>query len=347
MKTMDLLTLLGELDEGAISSSALEQTKRTKRRPLWGAVAACLCACMLGFSAWFFLPPMVITSNVLEITTLRIDSRLACYRVVETERMSPFEKTMLPDTPGEVLCTHGDTTFYTIQGASDLYYLLGKGTEGYILYEFDHFTSLVGVDMAESVWYDMGWLTDEDLAAFDCETVPSMGEILTLIYGVTSAEDVVSIRFDKSPAYRGGITKKVKVPPVTVKETKELERLYALIAAMAPIPFDERDTVDLGSVDVHDADYLEGRVPLSAQVNRRVTVTLESSRTLILYYYPATGLLRQGSEQYTVLSTADNQWLTALAEIDMAWRDWGTEKEHGYGGEGDETATIPAVLDPQ
>ena len=65
---------------------------------------------MLGFSAWFFLPPMVNTSNVLEITTLRIDSRLACYRVVETERMSPFEKTMLPDTPGEVLCTHGDTT---------------------------------------------------------------------------------------------------------------------------------------------------------------------------------------------------------------------------------------------
>ena len=60
MKTMELLTLLGELDEGAISSSALEQTKRAKRRPLWGAVAACLCACMLGFSAWFFLPPTTV-----------------------------------------------------------------------------------------------------------------------------------------------------------------------------------------------------------------------------------------------------------------------------------------------
>ena len=344
MKAMDFLTLLGELDEGAVGAPAV---KRKKRRPLWVA-AACLCACMLGFSAWFFLPPMVSTSDAVELTTIRIDSRLASYRVVETERMSPFERMRLPDTPGEVVCTHGGTAFYRIQGASDLYYLLGQGTEGYTLYEFDHFTSLVGVDMAESFWYDVGWLTDGDLAALDCETVPSMGEILTVIYGVTSAEDVVSIRFNKSPSYRGGVTKKVKVSPVTVKDAEDVERLYALIAAMAPIPLSERDTVDFGTVDVHDAAYLEGRAPLSAQVNRRVTVTLGSGRALILYYYPATGLLRQhGSDLYAVLSEADNQWFIDLAEIDMAWRDWGTEEEHDHGGEGNETATSPAVPDPQ
>ena len=54
MKTMDFLTLLGELDEEAVQAPAMKR-KKTKKRILWGAVAACFCACLLGFSAWFFL----------------------------------------------------------------------------------------------------------------------------------------------------------------------------------------------------------------------------------------------------------------------------------------------------
>ena len=44
MKTMDFLTLLGELDETA--AAPVDKPKR--HRPLWVAAAACFCACCAG-----------------------------------------------------------------------------------------------------------------------------------------------------------------------------------------------------------------------------------------------------------------------------------------------------------
>lgn len=348
MKTMDLLTLLGELDEGAISSPVLEQTKRTKRRPLWGAVAACLCACMLGFSAWFFLPPRVVNSQALVCTVVRVEDRLVSYRIIKTEALSRFDRLRLPDEPGEVLAVHGDSTFYRAAGEEDLVYLIqidGSGKQTVL--EFDDYVSTAGVDMTTSYWYTSGWLSDEDIRILESgEELLPWGDILETIYSVSSARDIASVRFSKSGSDRSSVGNSVRVRTVTVKDAETLERLYDLFPRLHTEGYGDEPPIT--SVHARDEAYLNGESPLSVQINRTVTLILTSGRELTVTYYPSEGILKQnGTGYYTILSEAENEWLIALAEIDMAWRDWGTEKEQGYGGEGDETATIPAVPDPQ
>ena len=342
MKAMEFLTLLGELDETAAAPVAT----KAKRRSLLVAAAACFCTCLLGLAAWLFLPPMTVVNEDLRLVVIRIDDRLVSYEIVDQQTMSRFERALLPDEAGEVLCIHGDCTFYRVAGADDLGYLImvdGNGKTSIL--EYEDYVSTVGMDMTDSMLTANGWFTDADIAALDGITAPTMGEVLETVYGVTSAEGIRSVRFEKGSAYEGGVDGKVRVRAVTVRDGEARERLYGLLASM--IPADYGQELDFGTVGVWDEAYLSGNAPLSAQVNRDLTVTLASGRRVTLSYYPATGLLRQrGTEFYAVLSEADNQWLIALAEIDMGWKDWGTEKADGYAGENCETATTPVIPDP-
>ena len=339
MKAMEFLTLLGELDETA--AAPVDKPKR--HRPLWVAAAACFCACLLGFSAWFFLPPMGVFHDDLCIVVIRVDERLISYEILDTDRLSPFERMLLPDVAGEVLVRHKDCTFYRIAGESDLFYLIMVDGEGKAsVLEYEDYVPTVGMDMTDSLLTENGWFTEEDIAALNGTAPPTLGEILSVIYGVTSGEDLGSIRFEKSHTYRGGVEEKVKVPTVTVKEEGDMERLYRLISAMTPLERDQ--TMDLSTVTPHDDAYLEGEAPLSAQTVRRMVLTSDSGHTVTVYYYPTVSVLYlPGGDQYTVsLSQEDNEWLIALAKIDMAWRDWGTEKEPtSPKGDGCETATVP------
>ncbi|MBQ9152150.1 MAG: hypothetical protein IJX72_07855 [Clostridia bacterium] len=338
MKAMELLTLLGELDEASVSPVQ----KRPKHRPLWVAAAACFFACLLGFSAWFFLPPSTITNQSAKSVVIRIDDRLVSYYVINTAALSRFERMRLPDTPSEILCTHGGNTFYRAQGENDLVYIIQQRSDGsYAVLKFHDYVSIVGMDMTDSLLTANGWFTDADIAALDGLTEPTMDEIWETIYGVTSHADVQSIRFEKDRAYNGGVSKRIKIAPITVKDSENLARIYDLLVCMTPAEYGQALPYDY--VDAHDEAYLSGKKPLSAQVNRDLTVTLASGRKLMFYYYPATGLLRQhGTEMYTVLSEPDNQWLIRLVGIDMDWQDWGTEEPLVY-GDGCETATAPAA----
>ena len=342
MKSMDLLTLLGELEETSCAPAA--QPK--KRRLLWGAAAACLCACILGFSAWFFLPPPTVTPNDQRLVVIRIDDRLVSYEILKTNTMSRFERMLLPDEPGEVLAVHGDSTFYRAAGEEDLVYLIqidGNGKQTVL--EFYDYVNIAGVDMTTSYWYESGWLTDEDIAALNDTATPTIGEIWEIVYSVTSHADIQSIYFEKDSAYNGGVSKKIKITPVTVKDSENLARIYDLLVCMTPAEYGQELPYD--NVNAHDEAYLSGEKPLSAQVNRDLTVTLANGRTLTFYYYPTTGLLhQQGTRFYTMLPETDNEWLITLAEIDMAWQDWGTEKAYDGPAEGDETAVAPTAPAP-
>ena len=344
MKTMDLLTLLGELDEEAVQAPAMKR-KKTKNRILWGAVA-CLCACMLGFSAWFFLPPNVVMNDSSIITVIRVEDQLFCYKVIRTKAMSRFELLLLPDEPGEVLMTHGDSTFYRVAEAEDLVYIIqidGGGKQTVL--EFHDYVNTAGVDMTTSYWYESGWLDDEDIAALQGGGDGTMGEILKIVYGVDSAEDIRSICFGKY-GDEDSVSRRVRIKKVRITDKETVARIYGMLASMTSMAYGQE--WHSGSASARDEAYLNGEKPLSVQVDREITVTLASGRELTFYYYPVTGFMRRNRpEFYTVLSEAENEWLIALAEIDMEWKDWGTEKEHVYGGEGDETATIPAVPDPQ
>ena len=344
MKTMDLLTLLGELDEEAVQAPAMKR-KKTKNRILWGAVA-CLCACMLGFSAWFFLPPNVVMNDSSIITVIRVEDQLFCYKVIRTKAMSRFELLLLPEERGEVLAVHGDSTFYRAAGEEDLEYIFqidGDGKQR--LLRFDDYVYTAGVDMTTSYWYEMGWLDDEDIAALQGGGDGTMGEILKIVYGVDSAEDIRSIRFGKY-GDEDSVSRRVRIRTVRITDRETVARIYGMLASMTSMAYGQE--WNSGSANARDEAYLNGEKPLSAQVDREITVTLNSGRELTFYYYPVTGFMRRNRpEFYTVLSEAENRWLIDLAEIDMEWHDWGTEEEHDYGGEGNETATSPAVPDPQ
>jgi hypothetical protein len=198
--------------------------------------------------------------------------------------------------------------------------------------------------MTTSYWYESGWLDDEDIAALREGDAPTLGDVLRIVYGMDSAEDIRSIRFGQ---YGDGdsVSRRVRNRTVKVTDGETLARLYGLLAVMEPIPYGT--DLETGSANARDEAYLNGEKPLSAQVDREITVTLTSGRELTLYYHPVTGLVRQNRpEFYTILSDAQNQWLISLAKIDVEWRDWGTEKAPDYGGEGCETATAPAVPEP-
>ena len=347
MKSMDFLTLLGELDEELLTTTPPHPARHAvglpkHRRALKWAVAACLCVGFLAFVSWFFVPPLTVTENSYQTTVIRLEDRLASYRYIDTRTLSPYERLLLPDTPGELLATHGGNRFYRAEGEDDLVYILQeKGNGDYDLLIFDGYVSLVGLDMTESYWYTSGWLTDEDLAALQGGEEPTMIDLLDTIYSVASAEDIEWVRFSKSGAYNGGVSKEVKVKSVTVTDREAIERLYGLFPRFHTEEYGQQR--DYGYVNAHDEAYLTGQKPLSAQINREVTIRLTSGREIICQYYPATGVLRQNVyEMYTNLSEEDNAWLIDLAEIDMAWRDWGTEAPPSN-GEGCEAATVPPM----
>lgn len=172
-----------------------------------------------------------------------------------------------------------------------------------------------------------------------------MGGILKIVYGVDSTEDIRSIHFGKY-GDEDSVSRRVKIKTVRITDKETLARIYGVLSSMTPMAYGQE--WNSGSANARDEAYLNGEKPLSAQVDREITVTLASGRELTFYYYPVTGFMRRNRpEFYTVLPEAENRWLIDLAEIDMEWHDWGTEEEHDYGGEGDETATIPAVPDPQ
>lgn len=351
MKTMEFLTLLGELDEGELTSAApvvkIRSNKRKKRRALWTAAAACFCACVLGFSAWFFLPPPVADAQALVCTVVRVEDRLVSYKVIKTQTLSRFARLRLPDEPGELLTVHGDSTFYRAAGEGDLVYLIqidGSGKQ--TILEFYDYVNTAGVDMTTSYWYTSGWLDDEDIRMLESGKEPApWDDILETIYSVSSARDIASVKFSKSDSDRSSVGDSVRVKTVTVRDAETLKKLYDLFPRLHLEGYG--DEPPLSSVHACDEVYLNQERPLSVQINRTVTVTLTSGRELTVSYYPAEGVLKQNSTgYYTILSDAENQWLISLAEIDMEWRDWGTEKAPDYGGEGCETAVAPAVPEP-
>ena len=342
MKAMEFLTLLGELEEGDLVNAAPAVTRRSKqkkkRRALWTA-AACACICVLGFSAWFFLPPGGTFGQAQRTTILRVEDQLLVYEIIKTETLSPYERLRLPHEPGEILGDHGDSRFYRGAGEEDLLYILQIDGEGrQTVLRFCDYVSTAERDVRKSEWYAMGWLDDDDIAALEDGGDTTLGGILQTVYGLASAEDIRSISFSKHDGYGDDVSRGVKVKTVKVTDREDIGRLYRLLAAMSRAGLGE--TPDGAYVGPRDEAYLNGDAPLSAQVDRRITVKLKSGRELELYYDPAAGLWRMDSPDcFIALEEADNQWLIGLSGIDMEWRDWGTEKAPDHGGEGDETAT--------
>ena len=346
MKAMDFLTLLGDLDEGE-SEHPVPIRNQRRRAPRIVAAACASVLCLL-FAVWFFTPPPVSTAeNGGLYTVVRIGDRLAFYRQVIPARLSPYERLCLPNERGEILAVHGDFTFHRAADRDDLVYILTDGPGGHekTVLEFAGIAYWPNVDLKSTEWYAAGRISDEDIAALENASVPTMKEILETVYGVTSVSDIRRIRFEKDNADNGPVGKRVRVSSVTARDSETIGRIYTLLAGMTPTEIGQK--LPFSHVSPLDEAYLNGESPLSAQVNRDITVQLESGYTLRFTFSPVTGLLRQyQTDMYTILSEEDTAWLIRFAAIDMEWRDWGTEAADPSGA-GDATAVVPPVATPE
>ena len=167
------------------------------------------------------------------------------------------------------------------------------------------------------MWYDWGFLTDADIPLLRRDETYTFGYVLEKICGVTSAEDIVRVRFEKTETGSFDWERRVKVRAVTLRDSDTLARMYTILAGMVRAPMDAKPA---DAVGIRDAAYLAGKQPLALQTERKVIVTLRDGTELTLAYLPASAQF----DGWEALTEADNAWLIAAAEIDMAWRDWGT-----------------------
>lgn len=327
MKSMEFLTLLGDLDDSILTTETApaRTASGTKkhRRALWASIAACLCVCCLAFSAWFFIPPSVNSAQAAKFVVIRLDDRLASYYEIKTKTLSRFERLRLPDTPGEVLCTHGENVFYRAEGEEDLTYVIQKRGDGsYVVLKFEDYVSTTGIDMRESYWYTTGWLTDEDIAALNDSPVSYGEDILRDIYDVDAPEDIVRIKFEKADFDNSSVGKSVKVKSVTVKDKSTITKLYDRLAQMEALPMG----VPLTRVFADDKAYLQGVSPLSIQTDRKVTVTLQGGREIEYFYSPVDRVLCSTAplgSYFVTLTEEENALLIRLCNIDLTWQDHG------------------------
>ena len=210
MKKEKLYEAIGEIDDNYINDAHLI-TKKTSRTAWikWGAMAACFCLILVGGILLNSLRPTDFHSlvtggsanNTLTITTLNIDGRLACYAQLN------IDSSKLEHYVGEQYLAEDIRIWYYPTELSNLKYLIQKDNSGTLsLWVFDSFC----MDEGETHTY---------------------GDILSIIYGVDSPEDIVSITTSPSKANNtdAGIAIQKKVGTQTYTSREDIEAFFSVV----------------------------------------------------------------------------------------------------------------------
>lgn len=315
--------------EAAEYNAASRAPRKTWR---WLTVAASI-ALVLGlgiFSVWFFTPSDMwgTSTNALQLTVVRVDDKMASYAFAD---MSPYEEAMIASWRGELYRRHGDASFYRIKGQDELSRLIIDNNDGSHLVEFESWIQPMSADRWQtSYWYEYGYITDEDISALEVESEIYYSDTLRIIYGVESAEDIVSVKFDDADIDKTDIGDGIKIKSVTLRDGESLARIYEILCGMT-----ERDAWQ-GWVRIfaHDEQYKNGTSPLSEQTERQVTVTLDGGHKLRFDYSPTSSIIKKyGVGVGAELSEQDNAWLISVAGIDMQYRYYGDAELYEVSGE--------------
>lgn len=340
MKRQMISAAVEKISDNYVSEAAeCALSAKASRRSLRWMTAAASIALVLGlgvFSAWLFTPAEMWTAstNDLKITMVRVDDKMASYRLVD---MSPYEQTMIKSWCGELYTTHAGTRFYLIKGQEGLYRLILENDEGLQLVEFDSWVQSMSADRwMTSYWYEQGYITDADIAALDTESEINYGDTLRIIYGVQSAEDIVSVKFEDADIDKTDIGDSIKIKSVILRDGESLERMYGILCGMT-----ERGAWEGWTrIFAENEQYKNGTLPLSEQTERRVTVTLDSGYKLRFDYSPVSSVIKKyGTDVSAVLDEQDNAWLISSAEIDMQYRYYGDAPT--YRGEDVTASPVP------
>lgn len=258
---------MGQLRDPYIEEAARYWHRGVKSR--WvrlGVVAACLCILAAGGAllaargpaAW---PARQTSEQVITLTQVDIGDRTACYyQVSAAERRLNREL-------GTLYRRSDDVAWYTLAGKDNLKYLIRCAEDGGLtLWCFQNFV----VSEGETYTY---------------------GDVLTIIYGVDSAQEIASITTTASRGNNTDFGKRIQreVGTHTYTATGDLAAFYQIVVDVeclgegSRLPGDDRRFTYSFSTDAQDK-LTSGE---STYATRVITVTLTDGTTIDSWKYNA------------------------------------------------------------
>ena len=319
MTNMNIYKSLGGLDPALVAMAAPAERVRKKKKTAWiGWVSAAACFVLLfSVSAWMFVPGLGTYEDCLISMLVPIDDEYYVAYHSGLRDMSNFDRLTLGGRIGEVFRAYETSTLYKIKGHDDIAELICVWDDGRIL--------LLRAGSVE--------VLDTHIEP------PTLDFLLKTVYGVRSAADIKCVRFEKITKSNTDFSKKVKVKTVTVTDKEQLARLYAIFCTLQDGEIERTE-----AINQHSEAYKNGTMPLSIQINRKVTVEFENGTSVAFDFDPQDKYLSRGGRNYFQgFTDADMAWLISLAKINMQHVDYGTDEQEIVGGEGMETTSRPAA----
>ncbi len=302
----------GNIDPKMIEAAApaeKEQKKKHNAWVKWVSVAACF-VLLVSTSLWLIAPNEGAYEHAAITTLIRLDDRYyASYTKVK--EMSNYEALTLEGKIGELYLETETQRFYKIKGHDDIAELIVIPADGEAqLFRFEALN-----------YYD-----------YDGVERYSLGFLLETVYNVTSADDVKSVKFEK--AYKNN--REIKIKSVLVDDRETLECLFDQLSALDG---QEYQASDYQYVHKQSEAYLNGTMPLTAQVMRKVTVKFKNGTSIEFTLDPHNQHLCLRNLIVFEMSEQETDLLIELAEINMEHVDYGTGNDEVKQGDGEVTET--------
>ena len=312
MTSHEFFKELGYIDPKMIEAAAPGE-KRTRRTAWikWVSVAACF-VLLVSASLWLIAPNEGAYEQV-EITTLiRLDERYyASY--IRVNEMSNYERLTLEGKIGDLYLETETQSLYKIKGHDDIAELIAVPSDGEAqLFRFKA----------------LNYYNNDQAEPF------SLGFLLETVYNVTSADDVRSVKFEKEYSYKND--REIKVQSVLVGDRANITHFFDQACALEG---EEYQPSKYQYVHKQSDAYLNGTLPLTAQVVRKVTVKFKNNTSIEFTLDPLNQHLCLRNAIVFPISEQDLNWLIALAEINMQHVDYGTENDEIKSGVGEVTET--------
>lgn len=260
--------------------------ERKRKKPIWlkwGAVAACLCLVVVGGIFFNFhnkqdFNSMIAkngTDNTVHYTFVEIGNRTACYHEVSIDS-SELERYV-----GEQYQQSDNSNWFYPSGIDNLKYLIQQTDNGSL-----------------SLWIF------SNFQVADGETY-TYGDVLKTIYGVDSADDVVSITTTPSRRNNTDLGKSIQkeVGTHTYNDTEDIVSFYNIIVNVECL---SADSVSLGNQNRFSYNFsTEEQDKLtsgeSTYAERVLSVTLANGTTIDSWIYDAlSGCFYEYGGIYTV-----------------------------------------------
>ena len=320
-----LLRAIGGIDEELVLN-AQPRSERGGRIIWWkkGVLAACLCLLVgLGAVGVHLLRPSqmpepaadttaeqgenaavdvadllpqpgeeVFTEDVLYVQTLPVAGRAAEYYQVKTGSRG---NELLSESLGEPL--ENADNWYRLAGHDELQYLILRGENGYSLWEFACFVVWDEEQASEAAqiedWGEYTWMKDAEFSPYRYD------HVLQTVYGVTGAQDIVSItvtpnQMDNTDA---GKALQREIGTKTIADENDIAALYDVISGIICLGGDHWEHIGFNNTNL-----LEG-----VRLTRNLTIELADGRTISALKYTAmtNRFYENGGVAYEALSAED------------------------------------------